>query len=153
VRKGGEATGLPDAVADLIVSNLGINNFADPAAVLAECLRVLRPGGRLMLTTNLQGHMAEAYEALREVLQELALEDRLEALAEQEAHRGAASGVTGRLAAAGFVDIAYEESSFAMRFADGTAMLGHWLVRLAFLPDWLAAAGDDPRVQQRWRRG
>jgi hypothetical protein len=33
-----------------------------------------------------------------------------------------------------------------MRFADGTAMLGYWLMRLAFIPGWMAATGNDPRV-------
>ena len=31
------ATGLSEASIDLVVSNLGINNFEDPQAVLAEC--------------------------------------------------------------------------------------------------------------------
>lgn len=146
VTAGGEATGLPDACADLIVSNLGINNFADPAAVLAECLRVLKPGGRLMLTTNLMGHMGEAYEALRGVLDDLGLQGRLDALAAHEAHRGTVATVAGRLAAAGFADIAHEETSYPMRFADGTSMLGHWLMRLAFIPAWLEMTGDDARI-------
>jgi arsenite methyltransferase len=146
IRRGAEATGLPDACADLIVSNLGINNFADPDAVLAECLRVAKPGGRLILTTNLQGHMAEVYTGLGKVLEDLGLQDRLAALTEQEAHRGTVATTVGRLAAAGFVDIVHEESSYPMRFADGTAMLGHWFMRTAFIPNWLVASGGDPRI-------
>src|SRR5687768_4072562 len=36
-----------DAEFDLIVSNLGINNFSDPQAVVNECARVLKPGGAI----------------------------------------------------------------------------------------------------------
>ena len=68
VRRDATNTGLPDAIADLVVSNLGINNFDDPAAVLAECRRALKVGGQLILTTNLSGHMAEVYEVLRDIV-------------------------------------------------------------------------------------
>lgn len=56
---------LADGSVDVIVSNLGINNFDNAAAVLTECRRVLRPGGRLLISTNLVGHMAEFYDVLR----------------------------------------------------------------------------------------
>jgi len=53
---------------DLIVSNLGVNNFADPEAVLTECFRVAKPHASLVLTTNPTGHMRELYALFREVL-------------------------------------------------------------------------------------
>ncbi|MEX0643555.1 MAG: methyltransferase domain-containing protein, partial [Pirellulales bacterium] len=71
---------LPDASEDLIVSNLGINNFDDPEAALRSCFRVAKPGAGLLLTTNLVGHMGEFYEAYRSVLVELGFADRLAAL-------------------------------------------------------------------------
>lgn len=46
---------------DLIVSNLGINNFENPKAVFKECNRVLKAGGKLVLTTNLNGHWKTFY--------------------------------------------------------------------------------------------
>jgi SAM-dependent methyltransferase len=42
-----EAVPLPDASVDVVLSNCVINLSADKPAVLAEALRVLRPGGRL----------------------------------------------------------------------------------------------------------
>ena len=149
VRRDAADTGLPDGIAELAVSNLGINNFADPAAVLAETRRLLKPGARLLLTTNLAGHMAEVYAALRDVLAGQA--DRLAAVAAHEAHRGTVASVAGRLAAAGFGEIVHETSSYSMRFADGTAMLDHWFVRMAFVPDWSAAAGENalPALEAR----
>jgi len=40
---------LRDASADTLVSASALHDWADPAAVLAEARRVLRPGGRLLL--------------------------------------------------------------------------------------------------------
>src|SRR5438552_11798357 len=66
----GSASSLPfpDATFDLIVSNLGINNFDDRVAVVRECRRVARDGATLALTTNLQGHMREFYAIFDELL-------------------------------------------------------------------------------------
>src|SRR3954465_5759489 len=66
----GSATSMPfaDATFDLIVSNLGVNNFEDRAAAIRECRRVAKPGATLALTTNLQGHMREFYEVFAEIV-------------------------------------------------------------------------------------
>ena len=53
---------------DLIISNLGINNFEDPAGVLAECFRVTKPGGRIALTSNIKGHMEEFYSVFKKII-------------------------------------------------------------------------------------
>ena len=42
-------TGLPDASADLALCSLSLSYTADPAAVLAEAYRVLRPDGRIVV--------------------------------------------------------------------------------------------------------
>nr|WP_048497046.1 malonyl-ACP O-methyltransferase BioC [Marinobacter subterrani] len=56
---------LPDASCDLIFSNLMIQWCADPRAVLRECRRVLRPGGRLMVSSLLDGTLIELKRAWR----------------------------------------------------------------------------------------
>src|SRR5262249_42767918 len=53
---------------DLIVSNLGVNNFDEPAVVLATCYRVARHGATLCMTTNPIGHMGEFYDVYRVTL-------------------------------------------------------------------------------------
>ncbi|TYC58269.1 malonyl-ACP O-methyltransferase BioC [Marinobacter sp. BW6] len=50
---------LPDDSVDLIFSNLMIQWCDDPCAVLGECRRILRPGGRLMVSTLLDGTLRE----------------------------------------------------------------------------------------------
>jgi SAM-dependent methyltransferase len=43
---------LPDASADAVFSSQVLEHVADPALYLSECLRVLRPGGKLLLSTH-----------------------------------------------------------------------------------------------------
>lgn len=130
-------------VFDLIVSNLGINNFDDPDAVFAECARVLRPGGRLVLTTNVRGHMRELYDVFRSVLP-AKYHERLEA---NEAHRGTIDSLKARIEAAGLRVARAVEREFQLRFLDGSAMLRHSLVHW-FLMGWRAVVDkeDEERV-------
>jgi arsenite methyltransferase len=130
----GDAIAMPfaDRVFDLIVSNLGLNNFADPAAALAECRRVARPGAQLALSTNLQGTMAEFYAVFRTVLDA----GEVAALDAHVAHRATVDGTKALLARAGFQPVRAIEETTAMRFANGTALLRHAFIRLGFLPGW-----------------
>jgi arsenite methyltransferase len=132
---------LPDASVDVVVSNLGINNFDNAADVLAECHRVLRPGGRLVLSTNLAGHMQEFYDVFRQVLTSRGLDSR--ALDEHIAHRATIDGTLQLLEGAGFTATVAETGSFRMRFADGTALFNHYFIRLAFLDGWQSIAGPE----------
>lgn len=121
---------------DLIVSNLGINNFAAPSAVMAETFRVARPGAKIVLTTNVRGHYREFYSLYREVLRELDKEQHLSRMDAQEEHRGTRATVCGLLDEAGFEVVKVIEDQFGMRFLDGSAMLRHSLVRFGFLDGW-----------------
>ena len=127
---------LPNESVDVIVSNLGINNFDDVEAVLRTLLRVAKPGSRLILTTNLQGHMAEFYEVLRSTLIELGQQDRLPVLDRHVEHRGTVDSIATMLRNAGFAIVETETDSFRMRFADGTSLLRHYLIRLGFIQEW-----------------
>ena len=136
-----DAASLPlyDGAADLVVSNLGVNNFENAPAVLAECFRVLKPGGRIFLSTNLVGHMAEFYNLFRSVLPP----ERLPGLEAHIAHRATVPRVETQLAAAGFTLGPVTNGSFRLRYANGEALLRHWFIRFGFLPAWIEVAGDE----------
>src|SRR5260370_35068674 len=70
----------PNAHFDLVVSNLGINNFPDARAALRECRRVAKTNARLILTTNVQGHFGALYALLDSILGESGLEPARNAL-------------------------------------------------------------------------
>src|SRR3954454_10479837 len=132
----GSATAMPfpDATFDLIVSNLGVNNFDDRAAAIRECRRVAKPGATLALTTNLRGHMREFYDVFAEILREdpeasKRLRDHIE-------HRATVENVTNLFEDGGFKIARVVERESVMRFANGTALLNHYFIKLGFLDAW-----------------
>jgi arsenite methyltransferase len=133
----GNAQAMPfhDGAFNLITSNLGINNFDDPALALAECHRVARRNARLAVTTNLTGHMATFYDAFRETLREAGREDLVPALDAQEAHRGTRASTEALIERARFAITRVVEGEFFLSFADGSAMFRHPLVNF-FLWGW-----------------
>jgi ubiquinone/menaquinone biosynthesis C-methylase UbiE len=133
---------LPDASVDLIVSNLGINNFDNAEAVLKTCFRVAKPDASLVLTTNLVGHMSEFYEAYRSVLVELGFASQLAALDAHISRRATVNSVKTLLERAGFKFIEAVTRSFRERFVDGSSLLRHHFIRLGFVPGWKSIAPE-----------
>ncbi len=146
----GDAAHLPfqEHEFDLIVSHLGINNFADPQAVLTECFRVAKPHASLVLTTNPTGHMREFYVLFREVLLELQNPIYLERLRKDEEHRGTKESLSGDLQAAGFQIARMQEETFQLRYVDGSALFSHILTQFGFLDGWrqVVAPEDEEQV-------
>src|SRR5262249_11157062 len=52
VEANAEATGLPSESCDLVLSEYGASIWCDPAKVLPEAARLLRPGGHLVFLRN-----------------------------------------------------------------------------------------------------
>lgn len=121
---------------DLIVSNLGINNFEQPQVIFTECYRVLKPHGKLALTTNLNGHWKEFYTIFETILRELGQEAIVEKLHVHQQHRGSVGSITQLFTESGFTVSRHYEESFTMKFVDGTAFLNHHFVKLGWLTAW-----------------
>ncbi|HEX7708575.1 MAG TPA: class I SAM-dependent methyltransferase [Thermoanaerobaculia bacterium] len=132
----GAAMPFADQTFDLIVSNLGLNNFPDAPAVVRECRRVARDEATLALTTNLQGHMSEFYDVLRDVLADAEEEAALRRLDDHIAGRATVDGTCALLERGGFMVTRVIERTASMRFASGTSLLHHYFIRLGFLAGW-----------------
>ncbi len=142
VRGDGARLPLRSGSVGLVVSNLGVNTFADPDAAFAECRRVLAPGGALALATNLVGHFRELYEVFDAVLERAGDAPARERLRAHVAHRATVAGLAASLARHGLRVTAALERDATWRFRDGVAVLAHHFIRLGFLPAWREVIGE-----------
>lgn len=135
----GVAEHLPfdDDFFDLVVSNNGINNVADMQASLCEVGRVLKPGGQFVMTMNTNSSMAEFYDVYRSVLSERGMQQEYAAI---EAHIGArrrpVDEVQQLIENAGLVVNRIVGDTFVLRYANGSALMRHFFVRMAFMSGW-----------------
>ena len=135
-----------DKSVDLIVSNLGINNFSNPQQVFRECHRVLKTDGKLSLTTNLNGHWKEFYNVFYSTLEELKLEKYIPNLKAEEEHRGTINSVSNLFTSNGFTINKVVVESFEMKFLDGTAFLNHHFIKLGWLEGWMKLFPEDLHI-------
>ena len=146
VKGNAEAMPFEDASFDLIVSNLGINNIAEKDAAFNECYRVLKPGGKLAVTTNLYGHWKEFYKVFNDTLSELHPE-LIPMLDEHEHHRGTLESVSDLFSKHKFTITKYKEETFTMRFLSGTALLNHSFIKMGFMDGWKNIIPDEMRIE------
>lgn len=130
-----------DRSVDLVVSNLGLNNFESPGDVLRECHRVTRDNGRLVLTTNTVGTMASIYELSGAALDGTA-PDAAQRLRAEAAHRGTVDDIFKLVEAVGYSIVRIVEDRFEMKFTDGSAALRHGLMAW-FIEGWRHALGPE----------
>ena len=142
-----EAMPFPNSLFDLVVSNLGLNNFNDVLSVLKECNRVMKTGASLALTTNLQGHMAEFYAVFRAILEESGAPEALNRLEEHIRQRASLPGVLSLLENAGFQVAKVQREPMTMRFSDGSALLRHYFIKLGFLDGWKGVLSADEQAR------
>lgn len=123
---------------DLITSNNGINNVRDPEKVLRECSRLLKKGGQFIQTCNIDKTMFEFYSQMEDVLREEGMSKEIELMHKHIYEKRKPVGELIRMVRSnGFIikDLDYDQ--FSYRFADGSAMLNHYFIRLAFMDSWI----------------
>jgi len=122
---------------DLIVSNNGINNVEDEERVFAEISRVTKKGAQLVLTANLPETMKEFYDIFEKVLADQNKKIEIEKLKDHIfSKRKPLSHTKNSIEKVGFEIKTVFEDSFKMQFTDGSVMLNHFLIKLAFLEPW-----------------
>lgn len=128
---------LPDNSIDLITSNNGLNNVSDLRQSLNECSRVIKQNGQFVQTVNLNKTMFEFYDVFEAVLKEMNLLSEIEKMHEHIYKKRKPLNEYLRLIEnAGFKINNVIEDKFEYKFVDGTAMLNHFFIKLAFLEPW-----------------
>ena len=132
-----EAMPFKDDYFDLIVSNNGLNNVQNLTKVLAECNRVSKISAQFVFTFNTDTTFKDFYDVFRDVLRERGLRDCEEKI---DAHiyskRRPISEFKELLNANDFLIRSIDEDEFTYHFSDGTSMLNHFFIKLAFMGAW-----------------
>jgi arsenite methyltransferase len=128
---------LPDNSVDLIISNNGLNNVNDLTAVLNECSRISKTGSQFLFTFNTNRTMIEFYSIIETVLRKRNLIDEIEAMKKHiNKKRKPIDEYRFLLEQNGFAVKEIFQDEFFLHYADGTAMLNHFLITLAFIESW-----------------
>jgi len=128
---------LPDNSVDLIFSNNGLNNVNDLRAVLNECRRISKPGAQLVFTYNTERTMIEIYSVMEEVLREKNMMNEIESMKKHiYKKRTPVEEFVRLLNESGYVINEISHDEFTYQFVDGTAMINHFLIKLAFIDSW-----------------
>jgi ubiquinone/menaquinone biosynthesis C-methylase UbiE len=138
---------LPDASADLALSNLAAADCADPTRAVAELARVLAPGGQAILTAPLRGSWAEFLDIYRDVLLENGKPDNVAALDHYVASMPDGATVASWLEAAGLVDVDVTTARWEILFKSAREFFFAPLVELGPLSRWKRIAGRGEGMQ------
>lgn len=137
---------------DLITSNNGVNNVRDIDKVLTECSRIIKQGGQFVQTMNTDLSMFEFYEQLEQVLSDLNMDSEIDLMHQHISQKRKPIGeMISMIQKHGFVVKDLEHDQFNYRFANGTAMLNHYFIRLAFMDSWIKILPTD-KVEQIFDR-
>lgn len=128
---------LREAAVELVTANDAVEHFSDPGGVIAELARVLRPGGRLLVTFPpfLSPNGAHLYDYVRIPWCQVMLSRRaLGALVERAVRDAEADGERARRVA-----------------AEQMAFYDHALNRMT-IARFLSLVGAEPRLRLVWMR-
>ena len=137
-----------DRVFDLVLSNLGLSEAADPPAVLREMARVTKPGGRVIVTLPLRGSFAEFFDIYREVLARSERADALGRLEEHIARNPEPEQAVGWMEGAGLRPVDLEMNSFSLLFRSSREFLFAPVIEFGPLPAWKDIAGKGEEMQE-----
>lgn len=122
---------------DLIVSNNGLNNVTNLDKALSGCSKVAKKGAQFIQTVNLNNTMKEFYSVYEQAIKELGLLGAKEAMhAQIYKQRKPLDELIALIEKNHFVVNSLVHESFKYRFVDGTALLKHYFIRLAFIDGW-----------------
>lgn len=135
---------LQDKSIDLIISNNGLNNVDDLEKVLKECSRISKPESQMIFTYNTGKTMIEFYSVFERVLGEKNMFDEVGLMKEHiYKKRKPVEKFISLLNENGYTINEILREKFQYKFVDATAMLNHFLIKLAFIGSWKAFLPED----------
>ena len=135
-----------EAVYDLVVSNLGLYDSAQPHLLLKELSRVAKPGAQVVATLPLRGTFAELYSLLEA---ELGERDTVRARLHSHLHSWPdVDTVRGWARAAGLDEVELVVAPFSLLFAGALDLFFAPVIEFGPLSAWKALFGDDLRDMQ-----
>lgn len=129
-----------EAVYDLVVSNLGLYDAAQPHLLLQELTRVAKPGAQVVATLPLRGTFAELYALLEAELS--GRENERKRLAAHLQSWPDVETVRSWARHAGLDEIELAVSPFSLMFAGALDLFYSPLIEHGPLPAWMAMFGD-----------
>jgi arsenite methyltransferase len=146
----GVAENIPikDNSIDLIVSNNGLNNVTDLDKALSECARIMKSDGQFIQTMNLNETMIEFYSTMEKILTDLKLENCLDNMRNQiYTKRKPLDQYLEQIKSHGFSVASVNHDKFEYKFVDGTTMLNHYFIRLAFIDGWKSIVPNEKQEE------
>jgi ubiquinone/menaquinone biosynthesis C-methylase UbiE len=138
---------LPNASADVVVSNLAAAAFADPARAMRELVRVLAPGGQAIVTTPLRGSWAEFLDIYRDVLLDNGTPESVIALDQYVESLPDGPVATSWFEAAGLGDVEITVERWEILFKSSREFFFAPLIELGPLSRWKRIAGRGEDMQ------
>jgi ubiquinone/menaquinone biosynthesis C-methylase UbiE len=138
---------LPDASADVVVSNLAAGDFADPARAVKELARVAAPGAQVVLTLPLRGTWAEFLDIYRDVLLENGAPDSVTALEQYVASLPDGRAATAWMTAAGLGQVEITVERWEILFRSAREFFFAPIIELGPLSRWKRIAGRGEDMQ------
>ena len=140
--------GFADEVYDLVVSNLGLVDVAEPQQALQELARVAKTDCVVALTMPLAGTYAEFYDIYREVLTRSDQHEVLLRLEEHIAKTPDPAEAVRWLERAGLVDVEIEVETFRLLFKSSREFFFAPVIEYGPLAGWKEVAGKGAGMQE-----
>ena len=139
---------LPDNSVNLISSNNGLNNVNNLKKAIEEISRVSKTGSQLVFTYNTDRTMIEFYSVMEAVLRERNLLNEIDAMKKHiYKKRRPVDEYRFLLEENGFAVKEIFQDEFNLLYADGTTMLNHFLITLAFIESWKEIVPEERQIE------
>jgi ubiquinone/menaquinone biosynthesis C-methylase UbiE len=136
-----------DNTFDCVLVNVVLADLDSPAALIAELVRVIKPGGQARLATPLAGTWREFLDVYSDVLVRLRKNETVKALAAYGKSFPESEALASQLEALGLGKVSVETTHWELVFRTGREFFYSPVIELGPLARWKSIAGKGVEVQ------